>query len=160
LLRVQSQQLPTESQVLECEVLPGTESAYQPAEEMSERYDHGKNFTGKIRIELCAKSFILQVYDVLAKHNPEITIRHGHAKAEEANGGAGEAQGHFPETCEPTGGESAREDQPNSSRVGELLCGRACREMFHVYQRLGGKKDSATSDARAETQRVRLEAME
>jgi hypothetical protein len=32
---------------------------------MSERYDHGKNFTGKIRIELCAKSFIQQVYDVL-----------------------------------------------------------------------------------------------
>jgi hypothetical protein len=29
-----------------------------------------------------------------------------------------------------------------------------------VYQRLGGKEDSATSDARAETQRVRLEAME
>src|SRR5580765_2398841 len=58
MLRVQSQQLPTESQVLEDEVLPGTENADQPAEEMSERYDHGKNFSGKIRIELCAKSFI------------------------------------------------------------------------------------------------------
>jgi hypothetical protein len=69
LLRVQSQQLPTESQVLEDEVLPGTENADQPAEEMSERYDHGKNFSGKVRIELCAKSFILQVYDVLARHN-------------------------------------------------------------------------------------------
>jgi hypothetical protein len=68
LLRVQSQQLPTESQVLEDEVLPGTENADQPTEEMSERYDHGKNFTGKIRIELRAKSFILQVYDVLARH--------------------------------------------------------------------------------------------
>jgi hypothetical protein len=66
---VQSQQLPTESQVLEDEVLPGTESADQPAEEMSERYDHGKNCSGKIRIQLCAKSFILQVYDVLARHN-------------------------------------------------------------------------------------------
>jgi hypothetical protein len=30
LLRVQSQQLPTESQVFEDEVLPGTESAHQP----------------------------------------------------------------------------------------------------------------------------------
>jgi hypothetical protein len=68
LLRVQSQQLPTESQVLEDEVLPGTETADQPAEEMSERHDHGKNFRGKIRIQLFAKSFILQVYDVLARH--------------------------------------------------------------------------------------------
>jgi hypothetical protein len=70
LLRVQSQQLPTESHVLEDEVLPGTENAYQPTEEMSKRQDHGKNRSGKVRIELCAKSFILQVYDVLAKHNP------------------------------------------------------------------------------------------
>jgi hypothetical protein len=65
---VQSQQLPTESQVLEDEVLPGTENAYQPAEEMSERHDHGKNFSAKIRIQLFAKSFILQVYAVLARH--------------------------------------------------------------------------------------------
>lgn len=65
---MQSQQLPTESQVLEDEVLPGAESADQPTEEMSERHDHGKNFTGKIRIQLFAKSFILQVYDVLARH--------------------------------------------------------------------------------------------
>src|SRR5260370_1875903 len=48
LLRVQGQQLPTDSQVLEDKVLTGTESADQPAEEMSERYDHGKNLSGKI----------------------------------------------------------------------------------------------------------------
>ena len=71
LLRVQSQQLPTESQVLEDEVLPGTENADQSAEEMSERHDHGKNFSGKIRIQPFAKSFILQVYDVLARHSPK-----------------------------------------------------------------------------------------
>jgi hypothetical protein len=46
LLRVQSQQLPTESQVLEDEVLPGMESADQPAEEISERHNHGKNCSG------------------------------------------------------------------------------------------------------------------
>src|SRR5271155_3165281 len=46
LLRVESQQLPTETQVLEYEVLPGT-SADQPAEEMPERHDHDKNFNGK-----------------------------------------------------------------------------------------------------------------
>jgi hypothetical protein len=73
-LGVQSQQLLTESQVLEDEVLPGTETAYQPAEEMSERHDHGKNFSGKIRIQLFAKSFILQVYDVLARHRFKIRI--------------------------------------------------------------------------------------
>ena len=65
---MQSQQLPTESQVFEDEVLSGTENADQPAEEMSERHDHGKNFSGKVRIEPCAKSVILQVYDVLARH--------------------------------------------------------------------------------------------
>jgi len=65
---VQRQQLPTESQVLEDEVLPGTENADQPAEEMSERHDHDKNLSGKIRIQPFAKSFIQQVYDVLARH--------------------------------------------------------------------------------------------
>ncbi len=66
---MQSQQLPTESQVFEDEVLPGTENADQPTEEMSERRDHNRNHIGKVRIELCAKSFILQVYDVLASHS-------------------------------------------------------------------------------------------
>jgi hypothetical protein len=45
---MQSQQLPTQSGVLEDEVLPGMESAYQPAEEMPERHDHGKNSSAKI----------------------------------------------------------------------------------------------------------------
>jgi hypothetical protein len=44
------------------------ETADQPTEEMSERHDHSRNYIGKVRIELCAKSFILQVYDVLARH--------------------------------------------------------------------------------------------
>src|SRR5260370_34657019 len=73
MLRVQSQQLPTESQVLEHEVLPGMESADQPAEEMSERHNHGKNCSGKIRIQSFTKSFILQVYDVLARHKEDIS---------------------------------------------------------------------------------------
>jgi hypothetical protein len=58
---MQRQQLPTESQVLEDEVLPGTENADQPTEEMSERHDNSRNHIGKVRIELCAKSFILQL---------------------------------------------------------------------------------------------------
>jgi hypothetical protein len=36
---------------------------------MPERHDHGKNFSGKDRIKLYAKSLILQVYDRLARHN-------------------------------------------------------------------------------------------
>jgi len=69
---VQSQQLLMESQVLKDEVLMGAESAGQPAEQMSERDDHVKNLTETSRIQLCAKSFILQMYDVLARHNPQI----------------------------------------------------------------------------------------
>jgi hypothetical protein len=65
---VQSQQLPTESQVFEDEVLAGTESADHPPEEMPERHDHGKHLIGKAPIKLFAKSFILQVYEVLARH--------------------------------------------------------------------------------------------
>jgi hypothetical protein len=42
--------LPTESQVLEDEVLPGTENADQPTEEMSERRDYSRNHIGKVRI--------------------------------------------------------------------------------------------------------------
>jgi len=69
-LRVQSQQLLMESQVLKDELLMGAESAEQPAEQMSERHDHVKNLTETSRSQLCAKSFILQVYDVLARHSP------------------------------------------------------------------------------------------
>ena len=64
---MQSKQLPTKSQVFEDEVLARTASAEHPTEEMSERHDHSKNLIGTIRIQLFAKSFILQVYDVLAR---------------------------------------------------------------------------------------------
>jgi hypothetical protein len=44
---------------------------------MSERHDVGKKFSGKIRIQLFAKSFILQVCDVLARHTvPVPTFRY------------------------------------------------------------------------------------
>ena len=65
---VQREQLLTESQVFEQKVFPGTESADYPAQKMPERQDHGKKFIGIVRIELFAKSFILRVYDVLARH--------------------------------------------------------------------------------------------
>jgi len=63
-LRVQSQQLLTERQVFKDEVLPGPESADHPPEEMPKQHNHGENL---IRIELCAKVFILQAYYVLAR---------------------------------------------------------------------------------------------
>ena len=66
---MQSQQLPTESHVFEDEVRPATERTDQPAEEMPERHDHGKNFSGKDRIKLYSKSLISQVYDLLARHS-------------------------------------------------------------------------------------------
>jgi hypothetical protein len=68
-LRVQSQQLLTESHVFKDEVLSRSESADHPPKEMPKRRDHGKNLSGKVRSEPCAKSFILWVYDDLARHS-------------------------------------------------------------------------------------------
>ena len=76
--------MPTKSQVFEDEVLAGTESAGYPAEEMSERHDHGKNFSGKDRIKLCAKSFISQVYDLLARHRSDVDFSAGEIRLSRA----------------------------------------------------------------------------
>ena len=68
---MQSQQLLMESQIFKDEVLAGAESTDHPTEDMSERRDHSKNLSGKVRIELFAASFILQMYTVLARHSPK-----------------------------------------------------------------------------------------
>ena len=65
---MQSQQLLMKSQVFEDEVLAGADSAEQPPKETPESQDHSKNIIGKVRINHGAKSFILWVYDVLAKY--------------------------------------------------------------------------------------------
>jgi hypothetical protein len=83
-LRVQNQQLPTESKVPEDKVLPGTENADQTTEEMSERHDHSRNHIGKVRIELCPKSFILQVYDVFARHRSGLQVASSALRARES----------------------------------------------------------------------------
>jgi hypothetical protein len=44
--------------------------------------------------------------------------------------------------------------------MGELLCGGAFEPVLFVYQRLGGKEDSAASDASAEAEGLRLAAVE
>jgi hypothetical protein len=68
---VQSQQLLTESQVFKDEVLSGPESADHPPKEMPKRHNHAKNLIGKVGIVPCAKSFILWVYDDLARHRSD-----------------------------------------------------------------------------------------
>src|SRR5215469_8679780 len=76
-LCVQSEQLPTESQVFEDEVFAGAKRADDPPEEMPERHNHGKNIIGTIRIQLYAKSFILQMYDVLARYRWNLRAMRG-----------------------------------------------------------------------------------
>ena len=66
---MQGQQLLTESQVFEDEVFPRTKSPDNPAEDIPERHDHGKNLIGTVGIETFAKSLILRVYDLLARHS-------------------------------------------------------------------------------------------
>jgi hypothetical protein len=46
-------------------ILAGTKGTAKPAEDVPEPYDHAKNLTGTLPIELGAKSLILWVYDVL-----------------------------------------------------------------------------------------------
>jgi hypothetical protein len=50
----------------------GAKRADDPPEEMPERHNHGKNIIGTIRIQFCAKSFILKMYDVLTRDNTDL----------------------------------------------------------------------------------------
>ena len=55
---MQGQQLLTEGQIFKDEVLAGPESADDPPKEMSEPHDHGKKFSGKVRLQLApSRSF-------------------------------------------------------------------------------------------------------
>ena len=51
-------------------------------------------------------------------------------------------------------------DQPDTTRLGELLCGGAFQRVLQLHQRLGGKEGSAPHAARSETKGLRLDAME
>ncbi len=62
---MQSEELLTQGEVFQDEILAGTKGTAKPAEEVPEPYDHAKNLTGTLPIELGAKSLILRVYDVL-----------------------------------------------------------------------------------------------
>jgi hypothetical protein len=56
----------TQGKVFENEILSRTESTDNPAQEMPEGHDHGKNLIGTSQIELVVKLLILRVFDLLA----------------------------------------------------------------------------------------------
>ncbi len=68
---VQRQNLLPESKIFKNKVLSGTESTDNPSQEMSERYDYGKNhvqnFIETRRSKPVSKSFILRVHEVLTR---------------------------------------------------------------------------------------------
>src|SRR6516225_4951171 len=63
-----------------------------------------------------------------------------HAKAQETNGAATEAQGSVPPLPIPTSGSGDRLDQSGATRLGELLRGRALQRVLLLHYKLGGKK--------------------
>ena len=73
-LAVQSEELLTQGEVFQDEILAGTKGTAKPAEEVPEPYDHAQNLTGTLPIELGAKSLILRVYDVLMNDRSGIRL--------------------------------------------------------------------------------------
>jgi hypothetical protein len=71
---VQSEELLTQGEVFQDEILAGTKGTAKPAEEVPEPSDHAKNLTGTLPIELGAKSLILRVYDVLMNDSARIGL--------------------------------------------------------------------------------------
>src|SRR5258708_1931427 len=63
-----------------------------------------------------------------------------HAAAEEAHGLIGKAQRNLPKIHQSTRGTGGHANQPNSSGLGELLCGRRFGSVLLVGQRLGGEE--------------------
>ena len=66
----------TESQVFEDEVLPGTERADHPAEEMPKRHDHGKNLyrnsPNRAFRQVIHFAGVRRFGETQAKHDPEV----------------------------------------------------------------------------------------
>jgi hypothetical protein len=61
--------------IFEDEILAGAKGTSKPAEDVPEPYDHAKNLTGTLPIELGAKSLILWVYDVLMNDSPKSGVQ-------------------------------------------------------------------------------------
>jgi hypothetical protein len=69
---VKSQQLLTEGEIFEDEILSRTESTDNPAQEMPEGHDHGKNLIPTSQIELLVKLLIMRVFDLLANDKADM----------------------------------------------------------------------------------------
>src|SRR5215471_14780979 len=82
------------------------------------------------------------------------------AERQETGGLARQAQGDFPGPSFSAGGEGDREDQPDSARLGEVLCHRPREPVFLIHPLLGRKEDSAPSGPGVPASRIRLEAVE
>jgi len=70
---MQSQQLPTESEIFKDEIFSGTESTDSPPQEMTERRDDGQNHGQNLiesRIKPISKTFILRIHQVLTRDSP------------------------------------------------------------------------------------------
>ena len=70
-LSVQAEQLPTEGEFLEHEILAGAEDADDPAKQVSEPHDHGSSLIALRSVEPGAKSLELRMYGVLRTHSGE-----------------------------------------------------------------------------------------
>ena len=62
---MESEQLLTQSEIFEDEILAGTERTNNPAEQVPEPHNHGKNLNETPSTEMIPKSLTFQVHDVL-----------------------------------------------------------------------------------------------
>jgi len=83
-----------------------------------------------------------------------------HAKAQETNGIAAEAQRRVPPLPIATSEPGSAIDQPGAARLGELLRGRTFQRVLQLHQTLGRKEGPAPYRAGSETKGLWLEAVE
>src|SRR5262249_30277883 len=80
-----------------------------------------------------------------------------HAKAQETDGTAAEAQGDIPPPPIPTSEPGDPVDQPDTTRLGQLLHGGTLQRVLSLRSKLGGKEGPAPHDEGSETQGLRLD---
>ena len=83
-----------------------------------------------------------------------------HAHDEEKDGAFRKAQGNLPAFAIPACTAVGTLDQPDTSRLGELLCHWQLELLLLVCPILGGKENTATLDASPQTSGLRLEEVE
>ena len=68
-------------------------------------------------------------------------------QGEEADGAAADAQAGIPTPSVPAGRRGDCQHQPDSARLGAVLCGRPFEPVLLVHSRLGGEEDSGPPGA-------------